>query len=172
MVWHWQFGAPWVCITWKVCFSGHFNVQVLQSLHDAVQRKWHDKWQWFLHNDNVSSHISLVVQQFLAEKNITQPPYFLDLAPSAFCLFPTMKRSFKGDMFHNHGGQQSNAMAELQRFQKKPSASASNNGRIDGVCAHVRGLGKRCCMSCHYSAIPQFLVLSDCPSYLPVLWLQ
>ena len=60
------------------------------------------------------------------------------------------------------------------RFQKKPSASASNNGRINGasvcvcVCARVwlwRWLGKLCHMSYHYSAIPQFRELCDCPSY-------
>jgi hypothetical protein len=58
------------------------------------------------------------------------------------------------------------------RFQKKPSAGASNNGRIDGasVCALARvllwrWLGKRCHMSYQYSAIPQFQELFNCPSY-------
>ena len=70
--------------------NGHFYVQVLQSLRDAVRRKWRDdKWQgeWFLHHDNASSHTPLVVQQFLAEKSIpvtTRPPYPPDLAPSDF----------------------------------------------------------------------------------------
>jgi len=38
-----------------------------------------------------------------------------------------------------------NAMAELQKIQKKPSTSASNNGRFDGasvcVCVCVRAQG-------------------------------
>jgi len=53
------------------------------------------------------------------------------------------------------------------KFQKKPSGGASNNGRIDGVCVCVcarvllwRLLDKRC----HYSAIPHFRELFDCPS--------
>jgi hypothetical protein len=55
-----------------------------------------EKWQgqWFLHYDNAPSHTSLVVQQFLAEKNMpvsTQPPYFPDLAPSA------QRSYFEGD---------------------------------------------------------------------------
>jgi len=90
--------------------NGHFYVQVLQRLRDAVRRKRHNKWQGegFLHHDNASSHTLLVVQQFLAEKSIpviTQPPYSLDLAPSDFWLFPTR---------------------------------ASNNGRIDGASVCVR----------------------------------
>ncbi|PNF22841.1 hypothetical protein B7P43_G02159 [Cryptotermes secundus] len=69
--------------------TGHFYVQVLQRLRDAVWWKQRDKWQgqWFLHHGNAPSHTSLVVQQFLAEKNIpviTQPPYSPDLAPIDF----------------------------------------------------------------------------------------
>jgi transposase len=43
--------------------------------------------QWFLHHDNAPSHTSLVVQQFLTEKNIpaiTQPLYSPDLTLSDF----------------------------------------------------------------------------------------
>ncbi|PNF26753.1 hypothetical protein B7P43_G01616 [Cryptotermes secundus] len=42
--------------------TGHFYVQVLQRLRDAVWRKQRDKCQgrWFLHNDNAPSHTSLV----------------------------------------------------------------------------------------------------------------
>jgi len=68
--------------------NGHFYVQGLQRLRDAVWRKRRDKWQGeWLHHDNASSHTSLVVQQFLAEKSIPviiQPPYSPDLAPSDF----------------------------------------------------------------------------------------
>jgi hypothetical protein len=45
------------------------------------------------------SHTSLVVQQFLAEKNIlviTQPSYSPDLAPSDSCLFLNLKMVLKG----------------------------------------------------------------------------
>jgi len=84
--------------------NGHFYVQVLQRLRDAVWRKRHDRWQgeWFLHHDNTTSHTSLVVQQFLNEKSIpviTQPPYSLDLAPIYFWLFPTLKMGLKRTRF-------------------------------------------------------------------------
>jgi hypothetical protein len=74
---------------------------------------------------------------------ITQPPYSLDLTPSDFWLFPTLKMGLKGMHFATMEDIKSNATAKLQRFQKKPSASASNNGRIDGasvcVCVCVQG---------------------------------
>jgi len=70
---------------------------------------------------------------------------------------------------------------KYRRFQKKPSAGASNNGRINGtrvcvcvcvcVCPRVllwRWLGERCRMSYPYSAIPHFQELFDCPSYVPI----
>jgi hypothetical protein len=89
---HHEFVPPGQSVT------GYFYVQVLLRLHDEVQRKWH-KWQgqWFLHHNNAPSHTSLVVQQFLAEKNIpviTQLLFSLDLAPSYFWLFPTLKMGF------------------------------------------------------------------------------
>jgi len=75
------------------------------------------------------------VQQFLAEKSIpviTQPLYSPDLAPSYFWLFPTLKMSLKGVRFTTMEDIKSNATAKLWKIPK-PSASASNNGRINGA---------------------------------------
>jgi hypothetical protein len=63
--------------------SGNVYVQMLQRLRDAVRRKRCGNWQgqWFLLHDNAPSHTSLVLMQFLAEKNIpviTQPPYLFN----------------------------------------------------------------------------------------------
>ena len=60
------------------------------------------------------------------------------------------------------------------RFQKKPSAGACNNGKIDGASVYVcvrkgptlKVILKRCHMSNHYNAIPHFLELFDCLSFL------
>jgi hypothetical protein len=117
-------------------------VQVLQRLCDSFRRKRRDKWQeeWFLHHDNAPSHTSIVVQQFLAEKSIvviTQPPYCPDLAPSDFWMFPTLKVGLKGTHFVTMEDIKSNATANSGRLQKKPSASASNNGRVDGASVYV-----------------------------------
>jgi hypothetical protein len=56
--------------------NGHFYMQVLQRLRDALRRKRHDKWQreWFLHHDKALSHTSLVVQQFSPRKAFLSSP--------------------------------------------------------------------------------------------------
>jgi hypothetical protein len=98
-------------------FTGHFYMQVLQRLCNAVRRKQRDKWQagmWFLHHTNALNHTSLVVQQFLAEKNIpiiTQPLYSPDLAPSGFWLFPTRFATMEDISL--------NVMAELRNIPKE-----------------------------------------------------
>ena len=104
--------------------NGHFYVQVLKRLRDAVQRKRCNKWQgeWFLHHDNAPSHTLLVVQQFLAQKSIpiiTRTPYSLDFAPSDFWLFSTLKMGLKGKHFATMGDIKSNAMAKLRKIPKE-----------------------------------------------------
>jgi len=76
--------------------------------------------------------------QFLAEKSIpviTQPPYSPDLAPNDFWLFPTLKMGLKGTRFATM--EDIKRRPNSGRFQKKPSAGASNNGRIDGASVCV-----------------------------------
>ncbi|PNF21376.1 hypothetical protein B7P43_G15469 [Cryptotermes secundus] len=70
----------------------------------------------------IADHTSLVVPQFLAEKNIpvsTEPPYSPDLAPSDFWLFPTLKMSFKGTSFATMEDIKSTAMTELWKIPKE-----------------------------------------------------
>jgi hypothetical protein len=81
------------------------------------------KWQGqlFLHHDSAPSHTLLVVQQFLAEKNInviTQQPYSPDLVLSDFWLFPTLKMDLKGTYFIAMEDIKLNAMSEFRRFKK------------------------------------------------------
>jgi hypothetical protein len=87
-------------------------------LRDAVRRKRRDKWQgqWFLH------HTSLVVQQFLIEKNIlvvTQPPYSPDLAPSDLWLFSTLEMAVRGTRFATMADMKWNATTELRKVPKE-----------------------------------------------------
>jgi hypothetical protein len=68
------------------------------------------------------SHTSLVVQQFLAERNIhviTQPPYSPDLAASDFWLFPTLKMGLKGTRFTTTEDIKLNTTAELRKLPKE-----------------------------------------------------
>jgi histone-lysine N-methyltransferase SETMAR len=51
------------------------------------------------HHDNAPAHKALSVKPFLAQKLITEmehPPYFPDLAPNNFWLFPKIKSVLKG----------------------------------------------------------------------------
>ena len=54
-----------------------FYCEVLKRLREGIRRKRSDKWKnnnWFLHHDNLPTHTSLVVRQFLTSKNITVIP--------------------------------------------------------------------------------------------------
>ena len=50
---------------------------------------------------------------------IAQPPYSLDLAPSNFWLFPTLKMGHKGTRFATMEDIKLNAMAELRKIPKE-----------------------------------------------------
>jgi hypothetical protein len=57
---------------------------------------------WVLHYDDVPSHASLLVREFLAKQTVAtlpQPPCSPDLAPPDFFLFPRLKSSLKGHHF-------------------------------------------------------------------------
>jgi hypothetical protein len=104
--------------------TGHFYMQVLQRLHNAIQTKLSDKWQgqWFLHHDNATSHTLLAVQQLFAEENIpviTQSPYSPVLTLSDFWLFPSLKMALKAMRFTTMEDIKLNAMAELRKIPKE-----------------------------------------------------
>jgi hypothetical protein len=64
---------------------------------------------------------------------IIRPPHSPDLASSSFWLFPTLKMGLKGTRFLTMEGIKLYAMTvTVALWKMKPSAGASNNGRIDG----------------------------------------
>jgi len=79
-----------------------YYLEVLHCLRDAVWRKRPDLWTagtWQLHDDNTPANSSQLVQTFLAKHNIPvvqQFPYFPDVAPCDFWLFPYLKTQLKG----------------------------------------------------------------------------
>jgi hypothetical protein len=78
-----------------------YYVEVLKQLHEAVCRKRPEflPSDWILHCDTAPAHKTLSVEQFLAQKSITEmehPSYSPDLAPNYFWLFPKMKSVLKG----------------------------------------------------------------------------
>jgi transposase len=55
-----------------------------------------------LHHDNAPANASLLIREFLAKQEtivVPQPPYFPDLAPADFFLFPKLKSTLKGRRF-------------------------------------------------------------------------
>jgi histone-lysine N-methyltransferase SETMAR len=76
-------------------------VEILKQLHESMHRKRPELWpsDWNLHHDNAPAHKVHSVKQILAQKSITEmkhPPYFPDLAPNDFWLFPEIKSALKG----------------------------------------------------------------------------
>jgi hypothetical protein len=80
-------------------------MDVIRRLMDAVRRKRPEKWStnmWFLHHDNVPTHRSVLVEDFLTKYNVMSleyPPHSSDLVPFDFYLFPRPKSAFKGRRF-------------------------------------------------------------------------
>ena len=73
---------------------------LLECLRNDVCRKWPEKCSngFILHHDNTLCHTSLLVWQFLSNKNITvctHPLYSSDLALCDFWLFPKSKWPWK-----------------------------------------------------------------------------
>jgi hypothetical protein len=73
----------------------------LQRLRENVRRRRPELWReqtWLLHHDSAPSHSSVFTQQLLAKYKmavIPHPPYYPDLAPCGFFLFPKMKIKLK-----------------------------------------------------------------------------
>jgi histone-lysine N-methyltransferase SETMAR len=94
---------------------------VLECLQNKVRRKRPQKWAngFVLHHDNAPCHTSLLIHQFLSDKNFTvcpHPPYSPDLAPCDFWLFPKLKLTMKG-----------------KRFASIPEIEAATTTRLKGL---------------------------------------
>jgi len=89
-----------------------------------VHRKRPEKWAngFILHHDNALRHTSLLVQQFLSNKNITvcpHPPYSPDLAACYFWLFPKVKMTMKGKRFELIQGIKAATTVQLKILAKE-----------------------------------------------------
>ena len=87
-------------------------------------RKRPEKWanSFILHYDNAQCHTSLLVRQFLSNKNITvcpHPPYSPDLAPCDFWLFPKVKMTMKGKRFESIQDIEAATTAQLKTLTKE-----------------------------------------------------
>jgi histone-lysine N-methyltransferase SETMAR len=76
--------------------------EVLHRLRDNVRRKRQDLWAattWQLHHNNAPTNSSYLIQTSLAKHSspvVRQAPYYPDMAPCDFWLFPKLKMPLKG----------------------------------------------------------------------------
>jgi len=74
-----------------------------------------------LQHDNVPSHSSFLVRDFLAKHATTvlpQPPYSPNFAPADFFLFPKLKSTLKGRRFESIEAIKTNSLAHLRSISK------------------------------------------------------
>ncbi|UYV60739.1 hypothetical protein LAZ67_1002073 [Cordylochernes scorpioides] len=78
---------------------------ILRRRREAIRKKRPEKWTnggWILHHDNARPHTAHLMTSFLAKNGtqiLLQPPYFPDIAPNDFFLFPKLKAVLKGRHF-------------------------------------------------------------------------
>ena len=101
-----------------------FYVEVLKRLQENVRRKRPDQWRnnTWLHNDNAPAHAAILTRRFLTDNNMTvvpHPPYWPDLAPSDFFLFPKPKMNLKARRFQTLEEIQAESQAVLNTLREK-----------------------------------------------------
>jgi len=102
-----------------------FYKTVLQRLRDAMRRHRHEKWRssnWILHHDNAPAHRAVTTNEFLAKHNIPSiphPPYYPDLAPCDFFLFPQLIKTMDDRRFDDIDEVQVNATRQMRAITKR-----------------------------------------------------
>ena len=87
--------------------NGRFYLSVLERLWKRIRRvrpEYSAPGNWFLLHDNAPVHRAVVVQEFLARKQVCvlhHPPYSPDLSPCDYILFPKLKLPLKGRLFED-----------------------------------------------------------------------
>jgi hypothetical protein len=98
------------------------NMEYVEVLSRLVQRIHHVRPQFqergslFRLHDNTKPHTAVSVEQFLAKQGIpelNQPPYFPDLSPPDFFLFPKIKSMLKRRKFEDRESIKGNVTKEL-----------------------------------------------------------
>jgi hypothetical protein len=126
-----------------------------------VRRKQHDKWQgqWFLHNDNSPSYISIVMQQFLAGKTLLSSPNHrtLQMLLGMLLAVPYSENGPQGDSFCKHEGHQieCNCYIPKDSIRSLPLVLPIMAGLIEQVCVCV----------CVCKGLTSFRELFDYPSH-------
>ena len=97
-----------------------YYLKVLRHLRNAVRRKRPDMLaakNFPLHHDRAHAHTPHVIQAFLIKNNmplVRQAPYYPNLAPCDFWLFPKLKLTLKGRQFQSREDIMKKSTEELQ----------------------------------------------------------
>ena len=92
--------------------------RLVRSVRDKRRSLW-EAHSWGLHHDNATADTARSIRQFLAERNIAtleHPPYFPDLAPCDFFLFPKIKSVLKGTHFSDIDSIKMTATTKLKKI--------------------------------------------------------
>ena len=116
--------------------------RLVRSGRDKRRNLW-EAHAWALHHDNAPAYTALNIGQFLAEKSIAtlkHPPYFPDLAPCDFFLFPKIKSVLKGTHFSDINSIKMAATAKLKKIPKNVFQEFfESRKRRMHKCFHVEG---------------------------------
>ncbi|UYV73520.1 hypothetical protein LAZ67_10003933 [Cordylochernes scorpioides] len=91
--------------TWVYGYDPETKPQSAEWRGKRFEKKRPEKWTnggWILHHDNARPHTAHLMTSFLAKNGtqiLHQPPYFPDIAPNDFFLFPKLKAVLKGRHF-------------------------------------------------------------------------
>ncbi|UYV66424.1 DDX23 [Cordylochernes scorpioides] len=106
---------------------------ILRRLREAIRKKRPEKWTnggWILHHDNARPHTAHLMTSFLAKNGtqiLLQPPYFPDIAPNDFFLFPKLKAVLKGRHFDTRDGIIEKSPLALRGIPKKAYKNCFDN---------------------------------------------
>ena len=110
----------------------------MKSLREAARWRRPEAWTnktWMLHHDNAPPHASLLIREFLVKQEtivVPQPPYYPDLAPADFFLFPKLKSTLKGRRFQMEEEIKENSLQDLHAIPQTRSRTRSRTGKNAG----------------------------------------
>ena len=96
-----------------------------------------------LHHDNASAHTAAATFDYLQEngvQHVTHPPYYPDLAPCDFFLFPAIKKELKGKPFETVEDARAFVEDQISGMGQSEWAGAVDSWfRRMGKCIHADG---------------------------------
>ncbi|UYV76754.1 hypothetical protein LAZ67_14001956 [Cordylochernes scorpioides] len=123
---------------------------ILRRLREAIRKKRPEKWTnggWILHHDNARPRTAHLMTSFLAKNGtqiLLQPPYFPEIAPNDFFLFPKLKAVLKGRHFDTRDDIIEKSPLALKSIPKEAYKNCFDNWEKRWRwCVEARGFHRR-----------------------------